>query len=150
MLSKLKISKLLTTQNINKSSLKQLLSLIHRPQVSTKLYFEDSADCKKMKKRFVFNSQIDLHFTNFSIKKPSAILRSSKTTSFYEVKNKWMYILLYISILLWIVINKYIVIKILSTVQNFHILQSIEFLTKNYVFKSFKKGKNFKISIEIL
>lgn len=51
MLSKLKISKLLTTQNINKSSLKQLLSLIHRPQVSTKLYFEDSADFKKMKKK---------------------------------------------------------------------------------------------------
>lgn len=149
MLSKLKISKLLTTQNINKSSLKQLLSLIHRPQVSTKLYFEDSADFKKMKKRFVFNSQIDLHFTNFSIKKPSAILRSSKTTSFYEVKNKWMYIY-YISILLWIVINKYIVIKILSTVQNFHILQSIQFLTKKYVFKSFKKGKKFKISFEIL
>lgn len=146
MLSKLKISKLLTTQNINKSSLKQLLSLIHRPQVSTKLYFEDSADFKKMKKRFVFNSQIDLHFTNFSIKKPSAILRSSKTTSFYEVKNTFYYI----SILLWIVINKYIVIKILSTVQNFHILQSIEFLTKKYVFKSFKKGKNFKISVEIL
>lgn len=44
MLSKLKISKLLTTQNINKSSLKQLLSLIHCPQVSTKLCFGDSAD----------------------------------------------------------------------------------------------------------